>query len=96
MSTLYFYLAIVLLLSVVVGLLRIMWGPTAADRMMAAQLFGTCGVAILLLLAHGLEQLVVEDVALVFALLSAVSTVAFVRRAWQPEEGGPPSGGDDD
>jgi multicomponent Na+:H+ antiporter subunit F len=86
MTTLYFSLAIVLLLLVVVGLLRIMWGPTAADRMMAAQLFGTCGVAILLLLAHGLEQVVVEDVALVFALLSAVSTVAFVRRAWHQED----------
>lgn len=85
MTTLYLCLATVLLLSVVLGLLRIVWGPTAADRMMAAQLFGTCGVAILLLLARGLGQLVVEDVALVFALLSALATVAFVRRAWEKE-----------
>ncbi len=93
MTTLYLCLAIVLLLSVVLGLLRIMWGPTAADRMMAAQLFGTCGVAILLLLARGLEQLIIEDVALVFALLSALATVAFVRRAWRRDDvrrtGGP-------
>lgn len=87
MTTFYLILAIVLLLSVVVGLLRIMWGPTAADRMMAAQLFGTCGVAILLLLARGLEQLIIEDVALVFALLSALATVAFVRRAWTIDGG---------
>lgn len=86
MTTLYLSLAFVLLLSVVIGLLRIMWGPTAADRMMAAQLFGTCGVAILLLLARGLKQLVIEDVALVFALLAALSTVAFVRRAWKAED----------
>lgn len=85
MTTLCLSVALVLLLSVVVGLLRIMWGPTAADRMMAAQLFGTCGVAILLLLARGMEQLIVEDVALVFALLAALSTVAFVRRAWSKE-----------
>ncbi len=85
MTTLYLGLALVLLLSVALGLLRIMWGPTAADRMMAAQLFGTCGVAILLLLARGMEQLIIEDVALVFALLSALSTVAFVRRAWKKE-----------
>ncbi|MDF1578494.1 MAG: monovalent cation/H+ antiporter complex subunit F [Desulfobulbales bacterium] len=82
MSAFYISLALVLLLSVAAGLIRILRGPTAADRMMAAQLFGTCGVAILLLLARGLETLIVEDVALVFALLAALSSVAFVRRAW--------------
>jgi multicomponent Na+:H+ antiporter subunit F len=85
MTNLYVGLALILLLSVVLGLLRIMWGPTAADRMMAAQLFGTCGVAILLLMARGLAQPMVVDVALVFALLAALSTVAFVRRAWGSE-----------
>ncbi|PLX51223.1 MAG: multiple resistance and pH regulation protein F [Desulfobulbaceae bacterium] len=82
MNTFYVSLALILLLSVAAGLLRILRGPTAADRMMAAQLFGTCGVAILLLLARGFDALIVEDVALVFALLAALSTVAFVRRAW--------------
>lgn len=82
MNTFYVSLALILLLSVAAGLLRILRGPTAADRMMVAQLFGTCGVAILLLLARGFAALIVEDVALVFALLAALSTVAFVRRAW--------------
>ncbi len=85
MTSFYMWAAGILLLTVGLGLLRIMWGPTAADRMMVAQLFGTCGVAILLLLARGLERLIIEDVALVFALLSALSTVAFVRRAWRKE-----------
>ncbi len=84
MTTLYVGLALLLLCTIIIGLLRILWGPTAADRMMASQLFGTCGVAILLLLAKGLDQPVVEDIALVFALLGALSTVAFVRRAWGP------------
>ncbi len=82
MTSLYLGLALILLLSIILGLLRIMWGPTAADRMMVAQLFGTCGVAILLLLSRALEQLIIEDVALGFAVLAALSTVAFVRRAW--------------
>lgn len=82
MTTLYISIALLLLLTIVAGLVRIMRGPTAADRMMAAQLFGTCGVAILLLLAKGFDHSVIEDVALVFALLAALSTVAFVRRAW--------------
>lgn len=83
MISLYLGLALILLLSIILGLLRIMWGPTAADRMMVAQLFGTSGVAILLLLSRALDQLIIEDVALVFAVLAALSTVAFVRRAWK-------------
>ena len=85
MMNFYVCVALLLLVTIVIGLLRVLWGPTAADRMMAAQLFGTCGVAILLLLARGLEQMIIEDVALVFALLGALSTVAFVRRAWKAE-----------
>ena len=79
-------LALFLLLNVVAGLVRILRGPTRADCMLAAQLFGTTGVAILLLLAPALGMAALYDVALVFALLAAVATVAFVSRAWsQPE-----------
>ncbi len=82
--------ALVLLFAVVAGLVRILKGPTAADRMLAAQLFGTCGVAIILLLAKGLDAVVLLDVALVFALLTALATTTFVRRTWYagPEEEG--------
>ena len=51
MSWLYSTVALFLLFAIVAGLLRILRGPTAADSMLAAQLFGTCGVAILLLLS---------------------------------------------
>ncbi len=61
---------------------RVLRGPTAADRMLAAQLFGTTAVAILLLLAEAAGSAALRDVALVFALLAAVTAVAFVRRAW--------------
>ncbi|MFN3323300.1 MAG: monovalent cation/H+ antiporter complex subunit F [Bryobacteraceae bacterium] len=74
-------LALFLLLNVFGGLVRILRGPTRADRMLAAQLFGTTGVAILLLLAEGLAMPALRDVALVFALLAAVATVVFVRYA---------------
>ncbi len=72
--------ALFLLLNVVAGLVRVWQGPTAADRMLAAQLFGTTGTAILLLLAEGLSRPAVRDVALVAALLASISTVVFVRR----------------
>ena len=79
----YVAVALVLLLTVIAGLWRILRGPTPADRMLAAQLFGTTGVAMLLLLAQGLAIPSLRDVALVFALLAAVAIAAFVQRVWR-------------
>jgi multicomponent Na+:H+ antiporter subunit F len=50
--------------------------------MLAAQLFGSTGVAMLLLLAAGLAKPALRDVALVLALLAAMATVVFVQRVW--------------
>lgn len=71
--------AAILLLTLLGGLVRILIGPTRGDRMLATQLFGTTGVAILLLLAEALDRPALRDVALVFALLAVTSTVVFVR-----------------
>jgi multicomponent Na+:H+ antiporter subunit F len=69
--------ALLLVLTVLAGMVRVARGPTFADRMLAALLFGTTGVAVLLLLgAEGLR-----DVALLFSLLASISVVAFVRLA---------------
>ncbi|WP_434151307.1 monovalent cation/H+ antiporter complex subunit F [Methylocaldum gracile subsp. desertum] len=73
-------LAFFLLLNIAAGLLRIMRGPASADRMLAAQLFGTTGVAVLLLLAEAQNLPALRDVALTFVLLAVLATVAFVRR----------------
>ena len=82
MQILYLALALFLLLNLGAGMWRVLRGPTAADRMLAAQLFGTTAVAVLLLLAQATGNAALRDVALVFALLAAVTAVAFVRRAW--------------
>ncbi|BBA32168.1 multisubunit sodium/proton antiporter subunit MrpF [Methylocaldum marinum] len=73
-------LACFLLLNISAGLLRIVRGPDAADRMLAAQLFGTTGVAVLLLLAEAQNVPALRDVALIFVLLAVLATVAFVKR----------------
>ena len=88
MSVLLLGIASFLLLNLAAGLWRVMRGPTAADRMLAAQLFGTTAVAVLLLLAEGMGDAALRDIALVFALLAAVAAVAFVQRVWS-------RGGDD-
>ena len=76
--------ALFLLLTVLVGLLRVWLGPTAADRMLAAQLFGTTGTAIALLLAEALDRPALRDVALIYSLLAAVAISTFVKRYGRP------------
>ena len=85
MQLVFLAVALFLLCTLVAGMWRVLRGPSAADRMLAAQLFGTTAVAILLLLAETYDNPALRDVALVFALLAAVTAVAFVRRAW-PEQ----------
>lgn len=82
MQTLYWALATVLLAQVLFGLWRVLRGPSPPDRMSAGQLFGTMGVAVLLLLAEATDQPALQDTALVFALLGALAAVAFVARIW--------------
>ena len=86
MQTFYLALVLFLLLSLVAGMWRILRGPSATDRMLAAQLFSTTAVAILLLLAQATGKPAFHDIALVFALLTAITAVAFVQRAWPIKE----------
>jgi multicomponent Na+:H+ antiporter subunit F len=80
-------LATFLLLNVLVGLVRVARGPTLADRLLVAQLFGTTAVAVLLLLGAEPGASSVRDVALIFALFAGVSLIAFVRTSTpQPPE----------
>jgi multicomponent Na+:H+ antiporter subunit F len=81
MDRFYLALTLFLLLTLVGGLVRILRGPTRADRMLAAQLFGTTGVGILLVLAEAVAMPALRDIALVFALLAVVNAVVFVRGA---------------
>ena len=71
----------VILLTVAVGLVRILSGPGDADRLMAAQLIGTGGIGSLLLIAAATGAHGVEDVALGLALLAAFASAAFVNSA---------------
>ena len=71
--------ALVLAVLGAIGLVRLERGPTAVDRMMVAQLLGTLGVALVLVLAAA-GSAGARTVALVVALLAAVAGVAFVRR----------------
>ena len=89
-------LAALLLVSLAGALWRVWRGPEPADRMMAAQLVGTGGVGVVLLLAAATDWGML-DVALVLALLAAFAAVGFVKAqsadgAGDPEEEDAPRG----
>jgi multicomponent Na+:H+ antiporter subunit F len=86
MSTLALTVALFLLANLVVALIAAARGPTPADRMLMALLFGTTGTAILVLLAAAGGGTALVDVALVLALLAAIGGIAFAKRAWHAEE----------
>ncbi|KAA1262007.1 putative monovalent cation/H+ antiporter subunit F [Rubripirellula obstinata] len=71
---------VLLLASLVMGLMRVVAGPTQFDRMLASQLIGTTTVGILILMSQALSRPAFIDVALVFALLAAVASVTFVQQ----------------
>ena len=67
-----------IVLTVAVGLARILRGSEDVERLMAVQLLGTGGIAALLLIAYATNVPGVEDVALGLALLAAFAIIAFI------------------
>lgn len=85
MSEILLAVALVLLLNVAAGLVVVARAARRRDAMLAALLFGSTGVGILVVLAGALGAPHVLDVALAMALLAAVLGVALVVRGWPAE-----------
>lgn len=71
--------ALFLLLNVLVGLLRVLWGPTTRDRLLGVVLFGTTGVALLAVLATVSDMPALRDAALALVALATLVVVVQVR-----------------
>ena len=71
---------------VALGLVRVLRGPADADRLMAAQLLGSGGIAALLLGGAAIGDGAVVDVSLTLALLAAFATIAFAKFAPPSDE----------
>lgn len=78
-------LALATLIATLAVLPRLIVGPEAADRILAAQLAGTGVVATLILLGAAGGAPALYEVALVFAALAAVAGLAFVALGRQPQ-----------
>lgn len=70
--------ACIILALVALSLLLILRGPANVDRMMAAQIMSTGGIAIVLLIGIASGQRMMINVALTLAILSAFAGLAFV------------------
>ena len=66
-------------ISIVFCFLRMLKGPTAADRAVALDTVTTVTVALLVVLGYFFERYVYLDVSLVYAVLMFVGSVAIAR-----------------
>lgn len=74
------YFAAAILVSMLLGLWRVIKGPGLLDRLLTIQLFGSAGVAVCLILAKALALPALMDVALLLAVLAAAIPAALVQR----------------
>ena len=72
-----YFIALLILITLLASLARMVLGPTRADKLMITQLFSTCGSAVLLVLSRAMEMDALVDVAILLVLLGAVAMVAF-------------------
>jgi len=80
MSSLLGVAAFAVLATLLLALLRVLRGPGVADRIAAAQLLGTAGIAALLLWGAAAGSPALADLALVLAVLAPFATIAMVRK----------------
>jgi multicomponent Na+:H+ antiporter subunit F len=71
--------SVVILIAIAVGLVRAFLGPTLYDRVMAANMVGTLTVLMVAVLGFMTGRPEFLDIALVYVLISFVSTIAVLR-----------------
>ena len=84
MELFYTAVVLVLILCLIIGLIRVLVGPDNANRMLAAQLFGTIVTTIVVVVSVLQDNEVIANVALVFTLLASITVIAFLKLAEQP------------
>ena len=73
--TRWIFTALVLVALMLLAMVRLFKGPTAADRVVALDAINTLVVAAMIVLAVVFRQFIFVDVAIIYALLSFVGTL---------------------
>lgn len=79
MATVYLIAAAALLLTMGLALIRALRGPTAYDRILAVNTFGTKTVLIIVLLGFINRGQDFADIAMAYALINFISVIAVLR-----------------
>jgi len=78
MNDLFLVIAIILAILMLLPLYRVMKGPTIFDRIISAGLIGTNGILVLVVLGFFYKRIdMFIDLAIAYALLNFIGTVAF-------------------
>ena len=75
----YITVSVVILVAIAIGLVRAFRGPTLYDRVMAVNMIGTLTVLMVAVLGFMTGRPEFLDIALVYVLISLVSTIAVLR-----------------
>jgi len=66
-------------LGVLFALIRLLKGPTPADRVVALDTFNVIVIGVIALLAYLFENSLYLDIAIVYAILAFIETIVFAR-----------------
>lgn len=88
MNNLLIFATLFLCITVFMCIIRAIKGPTAADRLVAINVIGTKTIILILLVSFILKETYFIDVALVYALISFISSVVIAKfiKKWGGKE----------
>jgi multicomponent Na+:H+ antiporter subunit F len=75
LSTEYFIAFLVLVISIIMAAIRVVKGPTAPDRVVGLDTINTIIIVSMIIFGAAYQEIVFIDVAIVYALLSFISTL---------------------
>ena len=73
------FAAVLILCAIVLGVVRLVLGPTLIDRIVAIDMLTIISISLIALYAHVSGRFVYIDVALVYGLLSFLAVLAIAR-----------------
>ncbi|MDV3103821.1 cation:proton antiporter [Thermococcus waiotapuensis] len=75
----FFYATLVVMVAGFISVLRVILGPSVPDRVVGVDTLNTLVVAAMILLGAAYDREIYIDIAIVYALLSYVGTLAIAR-----------------
>ncbi len=75
----FFYSALIVMIGAFSSVLRVLFGPTVPDRVVGVDTLNTLIVAGMVLLGAAYDRTIYIDIAIVYALLSYIGTLAIAR-----------------